>query len=205
MRKLMCGFVLAAAAACAWGQDGKGYVGVGAGISKYKINVCDFLSCDESGKAWNVRAGYSFFPWLGVEAAYLDFGQATVPGVLLNPPPGTVPVPTNSDVRTYGFVASLVGRIPLGPVNLMARVGWSAMTAKFSGSAAVQNTTTGAITYFDARERNTSGRLVYGIGASYDFANAWSARVDWDRTKGDDGLNQSYDVEMYTLGVHYRF
>lgn len=205
MRKLICGLVLAAAAACAWAQDGKGYVGVGAGISKYKIDVCDFLSCDESGKAWNVRAGYHFFPWLGVEASYLDFGEAIVPGVLLDPPPGTVPIPTDSSARTFGFVASLVGRIPLGPVNIMGRVGWGAITGKFRGNAAVQNTSTGAISHFSAQQRDSTARFVYGIGASYDFANGWSARVDWDRTKADDGFNSKYDVEMYTLGAHLRF
>jgi opacity protein-like surface antigen len=205
MRKLMCGLVLAAVAACSWAQDGKGYVGIGGGVSRYKIDVCDFVSCDESGKAWNVRAGYHFFPWLGVEAAYLDWGEASVPGIVLNPPAGTVAIPTFSPARTYGFVVSLVGRVPLGPVGLMARVGWGGITGKFSGSAAVQNTTTGEITYLSAKERNTGGSFVYGLGVNYEFYNQWSARFDWDHTKADDGYNSRYEVDSYTLGVHYRF
>ena len=57
MRKLTIGLFLATVAVSAWAQDGKGYVGAGYGISKYDIDFCAAVSCDESDKAWNVRAG----------------------------------------------------------------------------------------------------------------------------------------------------
>jgi hypothetical protein len=182
-------------------------VAAGAGASKYSIDLCDNLpvSCDDSAFAWNVRAGYRFLPWLGVEASYLDFGSAIMPGVLLNPPPNTVSIPTDSDVRTFGFVGSVVGRVPLGPASLVGRVGWGAITGKFKGNAAVQDTTTGAIQYFSAQNRDTSGQLVYGAGIGFDLGRSWTARVDWDRTKADDGLNPKYDVDMISAGVAYRF
>jgi hypothetical protein len=209
MRKWWLAALLAATAVSVQAQDmaRRGYGGVGAGVSKNDIEFCDTpgISCDDSGFAWNARAGYFFFPWLGIEGSYLDFGEATVPGVLLNPPPNTVPIPTDSDVRTFGFVASLVGRIPIGPVSLMGRVGWGAITAKFRGNAAVQDLTTGQVQYFQAQNRDTTGRFVYGAGIGFDFANAWTARIDWDRTKADDGVNPKYDVEMYTAGIAYRF
>jgi hypothetical protein len=206
MRKFCLGLLLAAAAATSWAQDGNGYVAVGLGQSKHDIDGCgSAFNCDDSAFAWNFRAGYHFFPWLAVEGSYLDFGAATVPGVLLNPPPNTVPIPVDSDARAFGFVASLVGRVPVGPVSLMGRVGWGAITGKFAGNAAVQDVTTGQIQHFNAMSRDTSGQFVYGVGIGFEFARTWSARVDWDRTKADDGLNPKFDVEMITAGIGYRF
>lgn len=209
MKKVLLALALVGATAAAAAQDGKGYVGVGAGVSRFDVEGCDGLpsglECDDTGFAWNFRAGYHFFPWLAVEGAFLDFGKAAVPGVLLNPPPGTVPVPTESDLRASGFVASLVGRLPLGPVGVVGRVGWGAITGKFSGRAAVMDVGTGAVQYFDAETRNTTGQLVYGVGATVDLGRSLAARVDWDRTKAKDGLNPKYDVDMITAGVAYRF
>lgn len=209
MRKFVAGLMLAAVAATSWAQDGKGYVGVGAGVSKFGVDDCDALppgfSCDESGFAWNARAGWFLFPWLGFEGSFLDFGKGAVPGVLLNPPPNTVPIPTDSDLRASGFVASLVGRVPLGPVGLVGRVGWGAITGKFTGNAAVQDLTTGAIEYYQAQTRDTSGQLVVGAGVTMDFGKSLTGRLDWDRTKAEDGLNPKYDVDMFTLGLAYRF
>ena len=207
MRKAVFGLTLALAAACAVAQENKGYLATGAGASKYSINFCDSApsSCDDSDFAWNFRAGYHFFPWLGLEASFMDFGAGTLPGVLVNPPANTIPIPTDSDVRASGFVASVVGRVPLGPVSLLGRVGWGAITGKFRGNAAVQDMSTGAIQYFSAENRETSGQLVYGVGLSFDFGRSWSARVDWDRTSAEDGRNPEFDVEMFTVGVGYRF
>jgi opacity protein-like surface antigen len=206
MRKAMIGLALALAASSAGAQEAKGYLAAGLGVSKFDIEACNRgLSCDDSDLAWNFRAGYHFFPWLGVEASFLDFGAGTLPGVLLNPPPNTVSIPTDSDVRASGFVASVVGRVPLGPVSLVGRVGWGAITGKFRGNAAVQDLTTGAIQYFSAQNRDTSGQLVYGAGLTFDFGKGWVARLDWDRTSAEDGRNPKFDVDMFTAGVGYRF
>ena len=208
MRNLLVGAVLAGAALSASAQlvEPRGYIGANYGVSRYDVDGCGSgFSCDESGKAWRVHAGYQFYPWLAIEGAYLNFGEAEVPGVLLNPPAGTTSLPTPSDLRTSAFVLSAVGRIPIGPAALFAKVGYGAVTAKFSGNSRVQNNTTGAITFFNSVARESEGKFVYGLGASVDFAAAWRARFDWDRTKAKDNINPGYDIDMYTLGIGYRF
>jgi opacity protein-like surface antigen len=206
MRRAVIGLALVLAAASAGAQEGKGYLAVGAGVSKFDIEACSSgLSCDDSGFAWNLRAGYHFLPWLGVEASFLDFGAGTLPGVLANPPANTVPIPIDSDIRASGFVASVVGRVPVGPVSVVGRVGWGAITGKFRGNAAVQDLSTGAVEYFSAQNRETTGQFVYGVGLTFDFARSWTARVDWDRTSAEDGRNPKFDVDMFTAGVGYRF
>ncbi len=96
---------------------------------------------------------------------------------------------------------SLLLRAPLGPVGLHGKVGYAAVTSKFVGNAAVQDNTTGAVTYFNSQARETKGRFIYGLGATYDFASVWQARFDWDRTEGKDNINPKYDVDAYTLGI----
>ena len=64
---------------------------------------------------------------------------------------------------------------------------------------------TGAITNYDASTRGTSGQMIYGASVSWDFLPSWTARFDWDHSKGDDGTNPDYNVDMYTLGIAYRF
>lgn len=213
MRNLLVGALLACVASSASAQqppEPRGYIGASYGVSKYDIDFCNNalppgFSCDESGQAWRVQAGYHVLPWLAIEAAYLHFGEANLPGVLLNPPPNTTPIPSQGDARTFGGVISAVGRIPLGPASLFAKLGYGAITAKFVGSAAVQDNTTGAITYFSSQARETKGQFVYGVGATVNFAPTWHARFDWDRTQAQDNINPKYDVDMYTLGIGYRF
>ena len=208
MRNWVVGTVLVCAAMSAAAQQVSppGYIGAGYGASRYH----DFCavgggSCDEDGAAWRVQAGYMFRPWIGVEGSFIHFGEAHQPGFLVNPPPGTTALPTASDGRTYAFALSALLRAPLGPVGLHAKLGIAAVTAKFVGNAAVVNNTTGAISFFNSEARETKGRFIYGLGATYDFTNQWHVRFDWDRTEGKDNINDKYDVDAYTLGFGYRF
>lgn len=38
-----------------------------------------------------------------------------------------------------------------------------------------------------------------------DVGKSLTARLDWDRAKAEDGLNPTYDIGLFTLGVAYRF
>ena len=209
MRNWLVGAILACGAASAAAQvlpSPPGYIGAGYGISRYQdFCAAGASSCDEDGNAWRAQAGYMFFPWLGVEGAFVHYGTAQQPGFLVNPPPNTTPLPSASDGRTYSFGLSAILRAPLGPVGLHAKLGIAAVTAKFQGNAAVRDNTTGAVTFFNAESRETKGRFIYGLGATYDVTRQWHARFDWDRTEGKDNRNPAYDVDAYTLGIGYRF
>lgn len=213
MRNLLIGAILAGAAWSASAQpvqEPRGYIGASYGVSKYDIDFCNDalppgFSCDDSGQSWRVQAGYHILPWLAIEAAYLHFGEATLPGILLNPPPNTTPLPSEGTARTFGGVISAVGRVPLGAASLFAKVGYGAITAKFVGNAAVQDNTTGVVTFFNSQARKTRGEFVYGLGATVNFAPSWHARFDWDHVQAKDSINPEYDVDMFTLGFGYRF
>ncbi len=164
MRNLLVGALLTCAVASAAAQplpSPPGYFGAGAGVSRYH----DFCavgagSCDEDGTAWRVQAGYMFRPWIGLEGAFIHFGEAHAAGVSSqSASPTRRPLPSASDGRTYAFALFALLRAPLGPVGLHAKVGYAAVTSKFVGNAAVQDNTTGAVTYFNSVCARNQGSL----------------------------------------------
>lgn len=97
---------------------------VGGGIGRFNLNIKHLDDVDNAvqtiGKsddnAWKVFAGYRFLPWLGAEAAYIDFGR-----------PKDTFTATGSNgnyrVKLSGFAPSLIASVPLGPVELFGKVG----------------------------------------------------------------------------------
>jgi opacity protein-like surface antigen len=208
MRNLLVGALLACAAATATAQvpEPKGYIGAGYGLSSYN-DFCEQaggFGCDDDGQAWRVQAGYMFVPWIGLEASFTSFGEARATGFLVNPPPGTTPLPSDGEGRTYAYALSALLRAPLGPMGLHAKLGYAAVTAKFNSTAGVVDSM-GNVTFFSAEARESKGQFFYGAGATYDFARQWQVRFDWDRTKAQDNINDKYEVDAFTLGVGYRF
>lgn len=93
------------------------YVGVGLGEFSTQINDIDDvddvdLDFDGDEDAKKVFAGWRFNRFFAVQADHYDFGDSTTAiGVL---PLG---------VETEGFAPSIVGTLPLGPIELFARAG----------------------------------------------------------------------------------
>jgi opacity protein-like surface antigen len=98
------------------------YVGGGIGQFNLKIkNLDDIPDAAQSvaksdDTAWKVFAGYRFLPYLGVEAAYIDFGKP-------NDRFSSSGSNGNYQVNLSGFAPSLIATIPLGPVELFAKAG----------------------------------------------------------------------------------
>jgi OOP family OmpA-OmpF porin len=97
---------------------------IGAGIGQFNTKISHFEDVDNGiqdisnsdDTAWKIFAGYRFLPYLGVEAAYIDFGK---------PSDDFSATGSNGNyrVKIHGFAPSLIGRVPLGPVELFAKVG----------------------------------------------------------------------------------
>ncbi len=98
------------------------YVGVGVGQFNLRIKhlndvdnaVSSINNSDDN--AWKAFVGYRFMPYLSVEAAYSDFGR-----------PNDTFTATGSNgnyrVDLSGFSPSIVGHVPLGPIELFAKAG----------------------------------------------------------------------------------
>jgi OOP family OmpA-OmpF porin len=147
---------------------------LGAGIGQAGIDIDDF-NYDADATSYKLIAGWRFLDWLAVEANYLDFGSGddTVDGIRLE-----------SDAD--GVSLSAVGFLPVGPVDLFARVGavdWSAdLSADGLGSVSDDGTD-----------------LTYGVGAQF---RVWSLSI---RAEYEVFDIEDVDVDMISLGLTWTF
>lgn len=115
----ICALSWALAPGLAMARDTGFYLGGGAGYSfienddelDLEDRVADF-DIDDEDFAWKGYAGFQFLPWLALEAGYVDFGDVE----------GDTP---DFDVESKldGWDAFLVGNLPLGFIDVFAKVG----------------------------------------------------------------------------------
>jgi OOP family OmpA-OmpF porin len=147
---------------------------LGASVGQSGLQVDDF-NYDADATGYKLIAGWRFIDWLAVEANYLDFGSGddTVFGDKIE---------TEAD----GISLSAVGFLPVGPVDLFARVGavdWSAdISSPGLGSGSDDGTD-----------------LTYGVGAQF---RVWSLsiRAEYEMFDVSDA-----DLDMISLGVTWTF
>jgi len=175
MRKhIIAGLVasLAFASLPAVAADNGVYLGASVGQSGLQIDDFDY---DADATGYKIIAGWRFLDWLAVEGNYVDFGSGDdrVAG-------------TKIETEADGISLSAVGFLPVGPVDLFARVGaidWSAdLSSPGLGSDSDDGTD-----------------LTYGIGAQF---RVWSLsiRAEYEMFDIDDA-----DLDMISVGVTWTF
>lgn len=148
------------------------YLGASVGQSGLEIDDFDY---DASATGYKVIAGWRFLDWLAVEGNYIDFGSG-------DDSVGGTKVETEAD----GISLSAVGFLPVGPVDLFARVGavdWSAdISSPGLGSDGDDGTD-----------------LTYGVGAQ---VRVWSLsiRAEYEMFDVSDA-----DLDMISVGVTWTF
>jgi hypothetical protein len=132
---------------------------------------------DSSATAFKLIAGWRFLDWLSVEGNYVDLGTADdkVLGEKLE-----------SDVT--GVSVSAVGFLPIGPVDLFARIGALNWDAKLEAPA------------LDLRGDDDGTDLTYGVGAQF---RVWSLSIRGEYEVFDiDGADS---VDLFSVGVTWTF
>ena len=148
------------------------YLGASVGQSGLQI---DDLSYDASATGYKIIAGWRFLDWLSVEANYLDLGTASdrIDGI---------------DVETdvSGVSLAALGFLPIGPVDLFAKVGavnWDAdVTARgfgISGSDSGTDLTYGAGAQFRVWSLSIRGEYEIFDVADADTVDMISVSVTW--------------------------
>ena len=150
------------------------YLGASIGQSGVDIDEAvstggDDFSADATG--FKVIAGWRFLDWLSIEGNYVDLGSGddTVDGNRL-------------EVDASGISLSAVGFLPIGPVDLFARVGAINWDADFG----------------EISDDGTD--LTYGVGAQF---RVWglSVRAEYEQFDIDDVDT----VDLISLGVTWTF
>ena len=135
------------------------------------------LDYDASSTAYKLIIGWRFLDWLAVEGDYVDLGSGddTLDG-------------ERFETDVSGVMASVVGFVPVGPVDLFARVGAIAWDAEV----------TGPTPEFSGSDDGTD--LAYGIGAQF---RIWSLslRAEYERFEIED----TDTVDLISVGVTWTF
>jgi OOP family OmpA-OmpF porin len=178
MIALAASAVLSLAAAPAFAVDNGIYLGASVGQAGVSIDESfegENFNFDASSTGFKAIAGWRFLDWLAVEGNYVDLGSGddTIEGVKFE-----------TDVS--GVSLSAVGFLPVGPVDLFARVGAINWDADFSAL--------GETVSDDGTD------LTYGVGAQF---RVWSLSIRGEYEIFDiDGPD---DVDMFSVGVTWTF
>jgi hypothetical protein len=175
MRKHILGSLVAALALTslpAVAVDNGIYLGGSIGLSGQEIDEIDY---DADATGYKLIAGWRFLDWLAVEGNYIDFGSAddTILGEKV-------------ETEVDGVSLSAVGFLPVGPVDLFARVG----VIDWSGEVSSD---------LFGKESDDGTDMVYGVGAQF---RVWSLsiRAEYEMFDIDDS-----DLGMVSLGVTWTF
>jgi len=167
-----CALTLLLGATPAVAADNGIYLGASVGQSGVQDDVIDF---DADATGFKGILGWRFLDWLAVEANYVDFGSGS--DRILG---------EKVEVSADGFSLSAVGFLPVGPVDLFARVG----AIDWSGDIRSPEFGRGGADGTD---------LTYGLGAQF---RVWSLslRAEYERFELDD-----VDADMISVGVTWTF
>ena len=153
------------------------YLGASVGQSGVQADNVGFdgSDFDSSATGYKVIAGWRFLDWLAVEGNYVDLGTGDdrVDG-------------ERFEVDASGVSLSAVGFLPVGPVDLFARVGainWDA-----------------DVTTQGVRLSDDGTDFTYGVGAQF---RVWSLGVRAEYERFD--ITDADTVDMISLGVTWTF
>ncbi len=143
---------------------------------------------------YKVFGGYDISRYVALEAGYFDLGRF---GFTAN----TIPAGTlRGDIKIKGLNADLVGSLPVGEgISLFARAGLNYAEVKdaFAG--------TGSVAVINPAPSKRAANYKYGFGAQYDVNRSVRLRAEAERYRIDDAVGNKGDIDLYSLGVIFRF
>ncbi len=179
------------------------YAGVNAGMAVagdacdntgYVGNGITVLSCEDSDLGFKVYGGYQFNEYLGAEAYYVNFGEATADLIA-----STYYGPVGADVafEASGFGAVVTVALPVSDkFSLFGKAGVLAWNAEVTAN----------VSYISVTEEDDGLSFIGGIGAQYLFTDMVGVRLEWDRsTVGDDDTTGESDVDLFSAGLVIHF
>ena len=152
------------------------------------------ITNDERDTGYKLFTGYQFNKYFALEGGYFDLGKFGFTATTL--PAGTL----RGDIKLKGFNLDLVGTLPITEkLSAFGRVGANHAEAKdtFKGTG-----------FVIVRNPNPSARatnIKYGAGLQYAFSDAWTMRLEGERYRVDDAVGNRGDVDLYSVGLVYRF
>lgn len=191
-------------------DDAFWYVGGNIGQSRAKIDdaritasltgagLSTTISDDNTNIAFKLFGGYQFNKNLAVEAGYFNLGQF---GYTATTVPPSFAGTRSGNIKLQGLNLDAVGILPLNDkFSVFGRLGLQYAQAKDTFSS------TGIVPVpADPNPSKNSLNYKAGLGVQYDFTQALGMRVEAERYRINDAIGNKGDVNMYSLGLVYRF
>jgi OOP family OmpA-OmpF porin len=188
----------------AMASDAFWYMGGNIGQSKAKIDDARItaqlpgsvsISDDNTGLGYKLFGGYQFNKNFAVEGGYWHLGQFGY-NASTTPTGGL-----SGKIKVQGLNVDAVGMLPLNNrFSVFARLGLQYAEAKdsFSSSGAVPA---------PANSNPSKSAMNYkaGVGVQYNFNRSLGMRLEAERFRIDDAVGNRGDIDMYTVGLVYRF
>jgi OOP family OmpA-OmpF porin len=142
---------------------------LGAGVGQFSLQVDDIedvtgANFDEEDTSLKIFGGWRFNPYFAAELAYIDFGG---PSDTLDLGGG---ISADFDVEISGFAPYLVGTLPIGAIELFAKVGYYFYDAEVTG------TSQGVSVSDDVSDED----LVYAAGVGLVLFKHLAARLEYE-------------------------
>ena len=153
------------------------------------------ISDDDSDTAFKLFGGYQFNKNFAVEGGYFNLGQFGYTATTV--PAGSL----TGNIKLQGLNLDAVGMFPLGDkFSVFGRLGLQYAEAKdnFSSTGIVATPT-------NPNPSKSAANYKYGAGLQYDFNESLGMRLEGERYRIDDAIGNEGDVDVYSLGLIYRF
>jgi OOP family OmpA-OmpF porin len=191
-------------------DDAAWYIGGNIGQSRAKIDDKSIstalfgagfnssISNNDKNTAFKLFGGYQFNRNFAVEGGYFNLGEFGYTATTAAP---ALAATLNGKIKLQGLNLDAVGMLPLGDkFSVFGRVGMQYAQAKdtFTSSGAAPT---------PANPNPSKNALNYkvGVGAQYDFNQSLGMRIEAERFRINDAVGNNGDINMYSLGLVYRF
>ena len=164
--------------------------------SSLENNGFDVSSIDEDKRdqGYKLFAGYQFNSYIALEGGYFDLGDFSF---LANTLPQT---DFSGRTELQGWNLDLVGTLPLTEdFSAFARLG---VTQNQSETRFSSN---GLINTAGYNDDDSYTKHKFGLGLQYQLSPSFTVRLEAERYRMDDLIGNNGDIDLYSLGVVYRF
>ena len=156
--------------------------------------VTNSLSEDDSSLAYKLFGGYQINKNFAVEAGYFNLGKFGYTATTV--PAGSLA----GKIKLQGLNVDAVGMLPFAEkFSAFGRIGAQYSQAKdtFTG--------TGAVIVTNPNPDKNAFNYKAGLGLQYDFNTSLGMRAEVERYRINDAIGSKGDLNMYSLGLVYRF
>lgn len=152
------------------------------------------VATDGSTEGYKIYLGYQFGRFLALEGGFFDLGAF---GFQADTAPQTN---FSGNAKFKGLNLDLVGILPFSDrLSAFGRVGFTRNDTKTRFSS------NGLISTARYNQQDDYTKHKFGLGLQYDISAAFTVRLEAERYRVDDLVGNDGDIDLYSLGLVYRF